>query len=194
MAAGAIAVALALITYQVGRGKAPAPVIPNMDNAGNAGALGSGPNPRAPDISSLSPRERFNRLFDRVISAMERQDTAQVVQFVPMALGAYEQLDSVDVDARYHAAMIHLAVGEVQPARALADTILRQAPGHLFGYMIRGEAAEQTNSASVLAESYADFLSHYDAETRTNRVEYREHQNILQDFKVRAEANRSPSR
>ena len=42
----------------------------------------------------MTPRERFDRLFNRIMQAAERGDSAQVERFTPMALGAYHQLDT----------------------------------------------------------------------------------------------------
>jgi hypothetical protein len=161
-----------------------------MGNSGNAGAAESPASPiRAPDISAMSPRERFDRLFDRVMRAAEHGDTVTVVQFGPMALGAYGMLDSVDVDARYHAAMLNLVLGGPAAAKALGDTILTEAPGHLFGYMVHGEAADRQNDTTRLGESYREFLAHYDAEMKRGRVEYTEHRPVLEDFRTRARAS-----
>jgi hypothetical protein len=163
---------------------------PDMGNVGNVGvAPSSGLAGRAPDISSMSPRERFDRLFERVIRASEAGDSVTVLQFAPMALGAYAQLDAVDADARYHAATIDLAVGDFPGAEALADTILAAAPGHLFAYLIRGESADRQNNAAALTRSYTDFLDHYDAEMRAGRAEYAEHRPALDDFRSRARAS-----
>lgn len=172
------------IVYQVAA-KRPHPVLPDMANNGAAPFAAGEPGP-APDISQMSPRERFDRLYDRVIGAAERGDSVTVVQFSPMALGAYQLLDPVDADARYHAAMIHLTLGDFPEAVALADSILREVPGHLFGYVIRGEAAERQGRTGDVKRSYAEFLSHYDAEMKTNRPEYREHQPVIEDFSRRA--------
>jgi hypothetical protein len=109
--------------------------------------------------------------------------------FAPMALAAYDQLERTDQDARYHAAMIHLVVGEFEPALAKADTILSIDRQHLFGFLIRGEVAEQRNRATDLARSYTDFLAAYDVEMKAGRQEYLEHQPVLQDFRNRALAN-----
>jgi hypothetical protein len=162
-----------------------------MANPGNAGVAGAAPglSGRAPDISAMSPEERFDRLFDRVVRAGENGDTLTVRQFAPMALGAYAMLDSSSSDLRFHAALIQLAVGDFPGALALADTILAQAPGHLFGYLIRGEAADRQNKVEALNRSYRDFLAHYDAELRSGRKEYAEHKPVLDDFRIRAEAS-----
>ena len=183
-----VLVALLAILWRGGAFHPAAP--PDMGNVGNVGAAPStGLAGRAPDISSMSPRERFDRLFERVIRASESGDSVTVLQFAPMALGAYAQLDAVDADARYHAAMIDLAVGDFPGAVALADSIIAGAPGHLFGYLIRGEAADRQNNAAALTASYKDFLDHYDAEMRAGRAEYTEHRPALDDFRTRARAS-----
>jgi hypothetical protein len=164
---------------------------PDMANAGNAGSAGSAPGlpGRAPDISSMSPQERFDRLWDRVIRAAEAGDSATVRQFSPMALGAYSMMDSTTNDLRFHVALIQLATGDFAAAQALADTIQQTAPGHLFGYVILGEVAERQNQAAALSTAYRNFLSHYDAELGKARPEYAEHKPILDDFRIRATAS-----
>lgn len=170
------------------------PTVPDMGNAGNVRASG-GVAPisgRAPDISNMTPRQQFDRLFERILTAAEAGDSATVLRFAPMGLGAFAQLDSVNLDARYHVAMIHLAIGDFGAARAQADTILNRAPGHLFGYMVRGEAADRQNQAEALNRAYRDFLDHFDSELRAGRIEYAEHRPSLDDFRTRARASLGP--
>ncbi len=147
--------------------------------AGGAGA--SGP---APDISNLTPRERFDRLFDRVMRAAEQGDEATVTSFSPMALSAYDLLGAADVDAdaRYHAGLIRLHTGDIDGARALADTILKQQPSHLFGIVMRGTIARYQKDQKALDRSYADFLAHYDAEMKLKRPEYEAHPRAIEEF------------
>jgi len=202
--AGGLCVALlAAILFTVVR-NAPAPVAPDMANAGAQSAReGAGPaggpfsgsaGGAAPDISQMTPRERFDRLFNRVMLAAEQGDTAQVDRFTPMALGAYAQLDSVNSDARYHAAVLRLQVGDVDGALALADTILGRDPGHLFGYVVRGTAASFQNDTAAARRADRDFLSHYTAELKSGRIEYREHEPALEEFKERAERTEKTER
>lgn len=183
VAGGLCVLLIALIVAKVIRG-ATAPAAPEMANAGAESGAGAG---TPPDISQMTPRERFDRLFNRIMQASEQGDTAQVLRFTPMALGAYAQLDSADADARYHAAVLRLQVGDAAGALALADTILAQAPGHLFGYLIRGTADRQTNDTAGFRQAARDFRSHYDAEMRSGRPEYGEHQPALDDFNQRAQ-------
>jgi Double zinc ribbon len=146
-----------------------------------------------PDISSMSPRERFDRLYNRIMRAAESGDEATVTRFTPMALMAYAQLPDIDADARYHAALLKVHTGDVDGARALADTILGQNPGHLFGYLIRGTVARWQKDDAALASSYAAFLSHYDAEMKAARGEYTEHSRALEDFRQAAQEKKPVS-
>ncbi|MGH7525185.1 MAG: zinc ribbon domain-containing protein [Gemmatimonadales bacterium] len=170
----------------------PAPVAPDMANAGAAvprdpGEPVTAPGP-APDISRMTPRERFDRLFNRVMQAAGQGDSAQIQRFIPMALGAYAQLDTVNVDARYHAAVLRMQIGDAAAAAGLADTIQVESPGHLFSYLIRGTIAQLGHDRAGLARARRGFLQHYDAEMKAKRVEYLEHQPVLEEFRREAGA------
>ena len=143
-----------------------------------------------PDISSMSPRERFDRLYNRIMRAAESGDEGTVSRFTPMALMAYAQLPDIDADARYHAALIKVHTGDAMGARALGDTILAQSPGHLFGYMVRGTVARWQKDEKNLAAAYTDFLRHHDAELKAGRSEYGEHSRALTDFRTAAQGVR----
>lgn len=156
-----------------------------MANAGNASGATPIAGP-APDISKMSAKERFSRLNDRVMQAMERGDTTFVLNFTPMALGAYSQLDSVSADERYHAAMIHAQIGEFKEALALADTILANHPNHLFGYLVRATVSEFQGDSARARESRARFLAAYDAELKRELPEYIDHKPILEGFRASA--------
>ena len=176
------------IVYRVTR-DASQPAAADMANAGTSagGPAGRGPSGPAPDISTMTPRERFDRLYNRIMQASERSDSAEVERFTPMALGAYHQLETRDADARYHAAVLQMQVGDFPAARALADTILKESPGHLFGYVVRGTAARFQNDLAAVARAQRDFLSHYAAEMGAKRVEYLEHKPVIDEFKREAE-------
>lgn len=141
----------------------------------------AGENP--PDLSTMSPRERFNRLYNRIMRGAEAGDEATVTRFTPMALMAYAQLDTIDADARFHAALLQVHTGDADAARALGDTVLREVPGHLFGYVILGTVARWKKDEPALRRAYAGFLQHYDAEMKTPRAEYEEHTRSLEDFR-----------
>lgn len=179
-------VAVGFVIYEM---RKPSPEAAGSSPPAASGTIGGAGPARGPDISGMSPRERFDRLFDRVVGAAERQQPDTVALFAPMALGAYALLEAIDIDARYHAAMVHLVVGELAQARALADTIEAEVPGHLFGAVIRGEVAEAENDLAGLQRAYSAFLGAWDREQAAGRTEYAEHQPILEDFRTRALAN-----
>jgi hypothetical protein len=140
----------------------------------------------APDISQLTPKERFDRLYNRVMQAAQAGDQATMSRFMPMALGAYEMLDSADADARYHAALLRVHSGDVQGSRALGDSILTAQPGHLLGYVVLGTTARWAKDQAGLAKSYREFLVHYDSEMKANRPEYTEHRTSIDGFRREA--------
>jgi hypothetical protein len=147
-------------------------------------------DPSAIDLASMTPRERFDRLYDRVMRAAESGDQATVDQFSPMALAAYTQLEAVDADARYHAAMIRMHTGDPAGAAALADTIRNESASHLFSYVIHATLARQRGDSARMSTERAGFLEHYDAELAAQRPEYQQHQFILDQMQSDARSGR----
>ena len=139
-----------------------------------------------PDISQMSPEERANRLFNRVMILAEAGKGDSVRFFLPMALGAYDQLPALDPDARYHIGLLQLAGGDVAAALAQADTIQRSAPTHLFIYVLRAHAYQQSGNTQQERRAYAEFLRNETAETAKNRPEYNDHREALDNFKQEA--------
>jgi hypothetical protein len=177
------------IVYSV-LNESPAPRVPDMANVGAAAGDTTPPSGPAPDISQMSPRERFDRLYNRIMVAAQQGDTSQVQRFTPMALGAYAQLDTFDADARYHAAVIRLQSGDVVGAHALADTILDQSPDNLLGYLVRGTAAGLSDDPGARAQAEREFLRRFDREMAAGRPEYRDHAPVIQEFKQEAEGRK----
>ena len=143
--------------------------------------------PSAAELAAMTPKVRFDRLYNRVMRAAESGDQATVEQFSPMARMAYAQLDTVDADARYHMAMLFLHTGGVPEAKAVVDTLLQQNPGHLFGYMLQGSIARFSKDDKGVADARKGFLQHYDGEIKKERPEYGEHQRAVDDFKAAAQ-------
>mgnify|MGYP003578628906 FL=1 len=141
---------------------------------------------RPPDISQMSPDERANRLFNRVMTLAEAGKGDSVRFFLPMALGAYNQLPELGPDARYHIGLLQLAGGDVEAALAQADTIQRLVPTHLFIYVLRAHAYQQSGNTQQERRAYADFLRNEPAEKGKNREEYTDHAQALTNFKTEA--------
>jgi Double zinc ribbon len=186
--AGALAIALlgGLIAFLARNEKAApaqqAQVAPSQPGAAQG-------MPSAADLAAMSPKERFDRLYNRVMRAAEAGDQATVEQFSPMARMAYAQLDSVDADARYHMAMLYLHTGGVPEAKAVVDTLLQKSPGHLFGYMLQGSIARFSQDDKGVDRARKSFLEHYDAEIKKGLPEYSEHQRAVDDFKAAAQGS-----
>lgn len=183
LAAGGAALLLALLA---------AIFLPEMRTRRAAAASPAAAGPAAddmlPDIGNMTPRERFDRLYARALRAAQSGDAAAAAQFTPMALAAYGMLDSVDADARYHAALLHLHAGTTAQPRLLADTILATEPGHLFGYLIRAAAARWERDDAALLSAYREFLTHDQAEMARGRAEYDPHRATIEETRRLANA------
>jgi hypothetical protein len=68
----------------------------------------------------MTPQERFDRLYARVMQALRTGDTATVARYAPMVLGAYRMLDSADAGTRRRALLLRLHLGDTAAARQLA--------------------------------------------------------------------------
>lgn len=180
----------ALITVVAGRG------LGSRERAAEPAApFSNGSRLQAPDISQMTPEERANRLFNRVMILAEAGKGDSVRFFLPMALGAYNQLPDLGPDARYHIGLLQLAGGDVQAALAQADTIQRLAPTHLFIYVLRAHAYQQSGNTQQERRAYSEFLRNEPTEKAKNREEYTDHAEALTNFKAEAQrvsAGRSP--
>ena len=158
--------------------------------AGGGGAPVAAEEGAPPDISNMSPRERFDRLYDRVMRASSSGDAATLQRFAPMAIQAYGMLDTVDIDAQYDVAVIKLHVGDIDGAKALADTMVRTQPTHLFGSMIRFTIGRFSGDSATAKAAADAFLKNYPAEIRKDRPEYAKHKNAIDTFKGQVDGGR----
>src|SRR5207248_10749996 len=100
-----------------------------------------GGNVRAPDISSLSPQERADRLYNRVMLLAGQGKIDSVRFFAPMALTAYQMLSPLNADQRYDMGRIGEVAGALPLAKAQADRHLRGNPNHPLGLTPESRAA-----------------------------------------------------
>ncbi|MDH3515044.1 MAG: hypothetical protein OEM83_09290 [Gammaproteobacteria bacterium] len=145
--------------------------------------------PDQPELSSMTPRQAADRLFNRVMAASERGDTEEALRFVPMALQAYDRLGTLDNDARYHVALIHMTAGDIESTRVHLDKLRQSVPNHLLGIMFEHQIAERNGNQDSAARAYKDFLAAYDAEIAAGRAEYQDHQAGIERFREAAEAS-----
>jgi hypothetical protein len=165
-----------------------------MANAGNAAGGAAAPagglGPGTVDISQMSLSEQYIKLMNKVTAAAENGDSATVVNFTPMALGAYTNLPAADrdIDARYHAAMLQTNVGMFAGALALADTITKEAPNNLMATYIRIIVAQDQGDSTKAKAERAKFREHFDAEMKKKRSEYEAHTTFLENYRKGAGA------
>lgn len=148
-------------------------------SAGGGPSTSGSTGMRAPDISQMTPEQRAERLFDRVMRLSEAGRTDSVAFFLPMALQAHAMLPALSTDARFHLGLLHLAGENPSGALAQADTILRDTPTHLFGFILRARALEQRNDGAGARRAYAEFLRNESAERARQRPEYEDHRATL---------------
>ena len=133
------------------------------------------PMVRGPDLSTMSPRERADRLFNRVMSYHERgvQDSLQF--FADMGIRAYQMLPSLDLDARYDMGRIAEVAGATVVAKAQADTILRESPTHLLGLALGSRVARLTKDETTARGYDRRLVAAERAERQKALPEYERH-------------------
>ena len=172
----------ALLVVVLMRGGGPAAT--GGPPVGAAPSAGGGAS--ALDISQMSPEERAQRLFDRVMRLQEEGKQDSVQFFLPMAIGTYQQLPAMTLDSHFDIGLLQLVGGDAAAALAEADTIRQQAPTHLFIYVLRARAAQTKNDTRATTQAYQDFLKNETAERARKRPEYAEHARILDGFHAEA--------
>jgi hypothetical protein len=177
----------ALLAVLLTRGSSSGGATPPGGNAPFAGgAPAGGGGVAAPDISQMSPEERAQRLFDRVMRLQEEGKQDSVQFFLPMAVGAYQQLPAMSLDSHFDVGMLQLAGGDAAAAQSEADAIRQQVPTHLFIFVLRARAAQARNDTPTATQAYRDFLKNETAERARRRPEYDEHVRILDAFHTEA--------
>ena len=134
---------------------------------------------QAPDISQMTPEERAQRLSDRMLAAFERGHTDTVQMFAPMALEAYQMLDSLTIGDRYDLGRLGEITGNSPLARAQADTILQAHPTNLLGLILAAHAAKLRGDAAAERQYVNRLLKADPAERAMKRPEYLEHANDI---------------
>lgn len=146
---------------------------------------------RAVDIANMSPQERADRLFDRVMQLATRGQGDSVQFFAPMAIQAFEALQPLDVHGRYDLGLLGVFSGDGSLAQAQSDTILAAQPTHLLG-IILGMRASGLRGDTVAFAAYAERLrASLAAERAKGLQEYVDHGPDI-DAAVREADGRTP--
>jgi len=136
---------LALALYMAGRSMTAEP----SGGAMGAGPMGGGAAGAAPDISQMSPAERAQRLHNLVLRAYGEHAMDTVQRFSPMAISAYQMLDSMTLSQRYDLGRVALAAGQAALAAGQADTILARHRNDVLGLVLALEAARAGNDGAA---------------------------------------------
>jgi hypothetical protein len=131
--------------------------------------------PTAGDLSAMSPRERADRLFDRIMRLNEEGKTDSVRFFAPMALASYQMIDQVDADVRYDMGRVAEVSGDLTIARAQADTILATQPTHLLGLVLATRVATLAKDTKAAADFQRRLTSAAASEIQKKLPEYDRH-------------------
>jgi hypothetical protein len=132
--------------------------------------------PRAPDISQLTPAQRAERLYDRIMTEHEAGRDDAVRTFLPMALAAYEMLGHLTPDQRYDVGRIGEVAGDAALARAQSDTILRERPTHLLGLILGASAARMSGDTARARRLEKKLVASAPTERSSPLPEYVQHQ------------------
>ena len=179
--AGALLLGLILViaypVYGPGRPAAPPPV-----------ATGPVAGPASVDLSSMTPREAADRLFNRVMTAVAADDSTEVVSFLPMAIRALELAEPLDTDGKFHLVLLRLTGRFNAEALDGAEEILSEQPSHLLGLAMAGDASLALGDSTGARGYYRRWLDAYETETAKDLLEYRDHAPMFPEMQATAEA------
>lgn len=131
---------------------------------------------RGPDISALTPRERADRLYDRIMRLDSEGKQDSVEFFAQMGISAYQMLPEQDLDTRYDMGRIAEVAGAIPLARAQADSILAAAPDHLLGLMLAISTARDAGDTASARALQQRLVRAQATELAKNLPEYQRHQ------------------
>lgn len=151
---------------------------------GSSGSLGPAPNV---DLSTMTSREAADALFNRVMGALAVEDTVEVVNFLPMALDAYELARPLDEDGLFHLSLLERFAGDYRSSLDSALEGLEDNPDHLLNLSSAAEAARELGYLEAAQEYYERMLSAWDAELAEERPEYTEHSPLMPLIRSEAE-------
>ena len=130
---------------------------------------------RAPDISSMSPRERADRLYDRVMRLASEGKGDSASFFATMAAQAYELLGPLDNDLKYDYGRMSEMAGNLDEAQKQSAAILASNPDHLLGLILAARVAQLKNDEATRARHFKRLLAVEKTEQAKSIEEYQRH-------------------
>ncbi|MEQ1858092.1 MAG: tetratricopeptide repeat protein [Longimicrobiales bacterium] len=163
----------------------PGPTAPTDPAAPFAGGAATG---QPPDLSTMTPREAADRLFDRVMRSASSGDSASAQAFLPMAISAYDRAQPLDYDGLFHLAMLNRVAGNLDAAIATAEQVLAAEPNHILALSEAAEAAIEQGRPDDAAGYYQRLVQAYPQEATRPLPEYQGHSNLMETARAAAEA------
>lgn len=134
-----------------------------------AGSLGP---TSAIDLNSMTPRQAADRLFRRVMGAVEAGDQAEANLFLPMAIASYDLIEALSLDDRFHLSLLHAVAEDGPSALAVAEAGLAFRPTHLLCLAAAAEAALLMGDNERATGYYQTLVDVYDEEIGAGLEEY----------------------
>lgn len=156
---------------------------PQGEDARGGGAPpdASAPGARAPDISSMTPRERADRLFDRIMRLDSEGKKDSVQFFSPMAIAAYQMIPNPDADARFDMGRVAYVAGAIPAAKIEADSILAAQPTNLLGLVLAIQVARASGDKAGASTYLAKLRAAEKSELAKKLPEYDRHTADIRD-------------
>ena len=120
----------------------------------------------------MTPREAADRLFIRVMTAVESGDRAQADRFLPMAIASYDRIVALTLDDRFHLSLLYALGGDGASALEVAEAGLAVRPTHLLCLAAAAEAALLLENEAQARAHYQALVDVYDEESQAGLVEY----------------------
>ena len=158
---------------------APSNALPQAGLDDRGAPADAGGSPRAPDISSLSPQERADRLYNKVMLLYSQGKTDSVQFFAPMALQSYVMLGKLSNDQRYDMGRVGEVAGAIPLAKAQADSILLRSPAHLLGLILAARVATIEGDSAALRSFEKRLVAAEKTELAKKLDEYDRHQDDI---------------
>lgn len=170
--AGMLGVALVAVFVLRGGGAREITLTPPPAGGGQGAPVTALGPTNAVDLDSMTPRQAANRLFNRVMDAVEAGDLAQANMFLPMAIASYDLIAALSLDDRFHLSLLHATARNGELALAIAEEGLAQRPTHLLCLAAAAEGAILIGDRERAAAHYRTFLEVFDEESQAGLEEY----------------------
>lgn len=149
------------------------------------GGSGLGPAPGV-DLSTMTPRQAADRLYNRVMSAMTAGDQGEVDAFLPMAIDAYRLVPDLDADGHFHLSLLEQAAGRDREGLATAEQALDSSPDHLLLLYAAAEAARRAGETERAERYFRRIVEVFEEESARTLPEYVEHASFLPAIRTAA--------